>query len=89
MLFLLPNRKTRLVENTKLAVKVFSVVHVYGHELSTIPVAGVLLYFPQEQRFSVRARQPFLQPFLFLHFIFIFYTTNNKALILNSSLCPD
>jgi hypothetical protein len=54
--FLTQHREILLVENAKYFVKVFSAIHVCGHGLATLPMGSTLLYFQQEQSFSVGAR---------------------------------
>ncbi len=75
-----------IVENAKLSVKVFSAIHVYGHELSTLPVDVVPSYFQQQQSLSVRARESFFFTTLSSYFL---SSTNNEIVIINSSPCPD
>jgi hypothetical protein len=76
--FFTQHRETLLVENAELSVKVFSTIDVYGHELSTLPVGVILLYFQQEQSFSVRARESFYNTFSILSFYFYYFLQTAK-----------
>jgi hypothetical protein len=72
--FFTQHRETLLVENAELSMKVFSTIHIYGHELSTLPVGVILLYFQQEQSFSVRARVSlFYNTFSIVSFYFYYF----------------
>ncbi len=77
--FFTQHRETLLVENAELSVKVFSTIHVYGHELSTLPVGVILLYFQQEQSSSVRARVSlFYNIFSIVSFYFYYFLQTAK-----------
>jgi hypothetical protein len=77
--FFTQHRETLVVENAELSMKVFSTIHVHRHELSTLPVGMILLYFQQEQSFSVRARVSlFYNTFSIVSFYFYYFLQTAK-----------